>query len=140
VLFSRQSVIQRPWWSAWLDDLTDPRVDLTADGPVYVSHYQPGYFRTVELGLRAPGEVRETEISFKHSATNVVFGHRHVSIRPLPPPPPGELVVTALDELKFTGPKGGPFTPSTARLRIQAKGTGFQWKITDKPAWLVFRC
>ena len=125
-------LIKRAWWSAWIDSFIDPRVELVTNPLVYASNYQPGSVRSFDLRLRLPSDVNETEISFRHSATTVGFGQRRVSIRAIP----GELVVTATDELKFSGPKGGPFSPTTLRLTVSSHGAGFLWSVVSKPDWL----
>lgn len=143
--FSPDSIaisVQRAWWSAWIDAFIDPRVDVVTDGALYASDYQPGHVRRMQLHLRLPTRLGEMIIIFRHIATNVSFGGRRVIVRDaaspprVPPPPPGELTVVATDELKFTGPKGGPFNPNVVRLKISARGTGFHWSVAGSPTWL----
>ena len=89
------------------------------------------------FALRQQGRRRAVWIVRVDSGSEI--GRRHVVIIPMeriPPRPPGDLVVTADDELRFTGTEGGSISPSAIYLEV-SKGAGFDWFITGtQPDWL----
>src|ERR1700674_4799687 len=50
---------------------------------------------------------------------------------------PGRLTTDSLAVITFTGPKGGPFGPADAQVRLVAEGFGFHWSTQGNiPDWV----
>jgi hypothetical protein len=50
--------------------------------------------------------------------------------------PPQPFVTGPTDRLIFTGPQGGPFSPSSFMLQAKVSEPGFIWSAEKKPPWL----
>jgi formylglycine-generating enzyme required for sulfatase activity len=66
----------------------------------------------------------------------VLYANSH---RPSQPPvmTAGEMTINTPSALTFTGPQGGPFTPSRLTLQMRATGPGFHWSAGETlPSWI----
>jgi hypothetical protein len=137
----RRALWARPFEGWWISKRLPAQIEFDKDG-YWLNTHDESSERAIVVVLRPNGTtqstaatVLRTQLTFRNTDTGQVFGTREATLR-LAAGPAGQLHIEDADALVFTGFKGGPFNPESARIRLSASGRDVRWSAQNIPSWI----